>query len=123
MVVVIKKDLLVSKEPAAYLPEDGKLDGGDEAYCRKTARIEDIRLNHGDKRDWRCVGGGQARHGGRRIRADASRRDAPRRVEEASGGGTPPSRFQGRADDPKRSRAMGSGSVNRGSLLRGRAKA
>jgi len=58
--VVIKKDLLASKEPAAYLPEDGNRNGGDEAYHRKTGRIESIRSDHGDKRAWCCLGGGQA---------------------------------------------------------------
>ena len=76
MVAVIKKDLLVSKELAAYLPEDGKLDGGDEACYRKTRRIENIRLDHGDERDRSCRGRGKAVGSGPRVRVDASRRHA-----------------------------------------------
>src|ERR1700730_5442422 len=101
--------------------EDG--DSGREGNRRKKGRLENIGLDRGHERNWSRIGGAQTPRDRRRVRVDASRCDASRYVEEASGAGAPPSRFQDRADDLEPSGAMGSGSIDGGALLSACAKA
>lgn len=62
---------MVSKGPAAYLAETANGNSGNEIYYRKTGCIENIRLDDGDKRDWCCLDGSQARGNGSGIHVDA----------------------------------------------------
>jgi hypothetical protein len=65
--IAVKNDLLVSTEPDAYLSERNDTIGANEAHHRKTGRIADIRYDHGDRRDWCCLGRGRARDSRRPV--------------------------------------------------------